>query len=157
MTARASCADMSPQSVPIRTHVSTSPSHHHPAPPHTHTLQVSSQVNLSGLGGKDSSNGAAGLAGQGGSTASMSGMYAGVRGTPYLSKVESIASSAVRAADKVCACMCEVCMCVWVWGGMRFCCIVLCCVNACCAQNTDAMNTQAAQHAYTTQALYCHQ
>jgi pyruvate kinase len=44
-----------------------------------------------------------------GSSNSLS-LYGGARGTPYLSKLESIASSAVRAADKVRRSPCTCCV-----------------------------------------------
>ncbi len=65
------------------------------------STQVASHINLAGMNhngkvpnGIPQSTSSNGLAFQ--------GAYGGLKGTPYLSKLESIASSAVRAADKVC-------------------------------------------------------
>lgn len=62
--------------------------------------QVSSNINLMGMGQKQSQSGLP-TSGSTNSLAMASGTYGGLKGTPYLSKLESIASSAVRAADKV--------------------------------------------------------
>ncbi len=104
------CAHLRRDALPRRLVAASRHRSHTPACPPSHcTAQVSSQVHLPGLA-KDALvphglNGAManGLANGSYSSSQSFNQYGAVRGTPYLSKLESIASSAVRAADKVCA------------------------------------------------------